>query len=489
MSRLLLRFLTHSLPALLLSLSALPAAAQNWPQFYDPMTVRTLHLTLTAQDWNTVRHDTTYDMEVPAYLSLQGETPLLVGLRRKSGVALPSDGSPEKVALKIDINEFTEQSWHGMKKLSLENGADTSTLLEGFAWHLHRLAWNAGIYPYMPGLASWVRLFVNGVDYGCYVNVEQVDKRFLENRGLWLSDDTWLYKASDVSSPHTIEFGPLTHSPTYTTLCYSPFPGTCPTPAPGTVATQLDELIDMEGMLTLGAVNAWSYSPDNLFSKGKNFFYSDSRYRKRLYYSWDMDANFGSLNTSQSIYELGNSPYEDVILDNPTFRTQYNNIMRALLDGPFTTANLTSALDALETVLLPTMSTDPYNPVTAAAFTDLRNYISARNTNVSSQLPPTVSVEENSPVRPAVLSAHPNPFLAQTRVQFQLDRPGSARVDVYDARGARVRTLVDGSLGAGMHHATWEGTDDQGRRLGAGVYFVSYNAAGRSWTRRIALLR
>src|SRR5688572_5991509 len=262
MPRLPVRFSIGGLAVLLFSVfAARPSAAQIWPEFYNPTSIRSLNLTMSTQDWDAVRNDQTFTVEAPAQFWMDGESPVLVAVRRKSGVPIAKSGNPTKVALKIDINEYTEQSWHGLKKLSLENGGDTSTLLEGFAWYLHRLAWRPGGYPYMPGLASWARLTVNGHYYGVYVNVEQVDKRFLEWRGVWLSDDTWLYKQSDIGTP-TIEFGPLSHSPTYSALCYSPFPPqSCPTPAPATVAAQLSTLIDMQDMLTLGAVNAWCYSP------------------------------------------------------------------------------------------------------------------------------------------------------------------------------------------------------------------------------------
>jgi hypothetical protein len=474
---------------LLLSLVPSPAPAQNWPQFYDPVTIHTLNLSLSQQDWDAVRNDTTYDLEVPAQLWLTGESPVLVAVRRKSGVPVLASGLPNKVALKIDINQYVVQSWHGMKKLSLENGGDTSTLLEGFAWYLHRLAWIPQGYPYMPGLASWVRLYVNGQYFGIYVNVEQVDKRFLEQRGLWLSDDTWLYKQSDIGTP-TIEFGPLTHSPTYNTLCYSPFPvRSCATPAPAAFAAQLSSLIDMQGMLTLGAVNAWCYSPDDLFSKGKNHYYSDSRYRKRLYYSWDMDANFGPLNANKSIYELGNDPYGDLIIDNPTFRTQYNGIMSALLNGPFSTANMTAALNSLEAVLLPAMSTDPYNPVTSSDFNSLRNYISARNVSVASQLAGGPSAVEEEPRRITFFTVHPNPANAKTAVEFHLERPAFVQVAVYDARGARVRTLVEDVRDPGIHHVEWEGTDVQGIPVAAGVYFISCNADKQVSSQKVVVLR
>jgi hypothetical protein len=487
----LIRLRKGGIAALVLSVAASqPVHAQIWPQLYDPMVVLTLDLTVSAQDWDTVRRDTTFTTYVPAYLSMPGEPSILVAVRRKSSVALPKPGGgPEKVSLKIDINLFVEQSWHGVKKLSLENGGDTSTLREGFAWYLHRLAYRPGGYPYMPGLASWVKVYVNGLDYGVYSNVEQVDKRFHEWRGLWLSDDTWLYKQSDMGAP-TIDVGPLTHSPTYNTLCYSPFPPqTCPTPPPEAVATELSQLIDMQGMLTLGAVDAWCYSPDNLFAKGKNHFYSDSRYRKRLYYPWDIDANFGDMDPNHSIYQLGPSAYVTVILDNPTFRTQYNIIMQSLLNGPFATTNLTSAINSLESVLLPAMSTDPYNPVSASDFTALRNYVSARNTNVATQLSGAAGVSTTTTTQEANVLARPNPFQAVTRVEFQMKQTGPMLVRVYDAQGALVRTLADRQLPAGPYYLEWDGTNDLGRPVGAGVYFVSGNSDGRTWNRKVTLLR
>jgi hypothetical protein len=484
------------LAALLLALLSTSAPAQNWPVFYDPFVVRDIHLTMNSTDWNTVRNDLTFNQEVPAYLSLPGETPVLVALRRKSSIALPSEGNAQKVGLKIDVNEFVPgQSWHALKKLSLENGADTSVLLEGFAWYLHRLAWAPGGYPYMPGLACWSRVFINGSYLGLYVNVEQVDKRFCENRGIWLDDDTWLYKSSDVGPP-TLEFGGPTNSPACTTLCYSPFVSSCSpscsTPPPATLATQLPTQVNMQGMLTLGAVNNWSYSPDNLFSKGKNFFFSDHRYDLRRFFSWDMDANFGSLNTNKSIYEVGMSPYEDIILDNPTFRQQYDNIMRWLINGPLATANLTAALNTLEPILTPAWQSDPYGPPeggAASQFASLRNFISSRNAFVASELPPTTAVGDEVREPHASLTAQPNPFRASTRLAFELERPGAVEMSIYDMRGARVRTLVDAPYPSGLHQTVWDGADDQGRRLSSGLYFVRVETEGKSRSKGVVLLQ
>ena len=65
-----------------------------------------------------------------------------------------------------------------------------------------------------------------------------------------------------------------------------------------------------------------------------------------------------------------------------------------------------------------------------------------------------------------------------------------ARLAVYDAQGRRVRSLFHGSLGAGQWLAvSWDGTGDSGTLLGAGVYFLGLEAAGRSTSARVVWLR
>jgi len=65
----------------------------------------------------------------------------------------------------------------------------------------------------------------------------------------------------------------------------------------------------------------------------------------------------------------------------------------------------------------------------------------------------------------------PNPFHGSTRVAFDLARDGDVRLRLYDAAGRRVRTLVEGSRSAGRHEVAWDGRDDAGRALAAGLYF------------------
>jgi hypothetical protein len=83
----------------------------------------------------------------------------------------------------------------------------------------------------------------------------------------------------------------------------------------------------------------------------------------------------------------------------------------------------------------------------------------------------------------------PNPFNQATVISFSLAEEGRVALAIYDVSGRRVRTLVDGSLGRGVHRAVWDGRDDRGRRTGMGIYLCCLEEAdGSRLTRKIMLL-
>lgn len=76
--------------------------------------------------------------------------------------------------------------------------------------------------------------------------------------------------------------------------------------------------------------------------------------------------------------------------------------------------------------------------------------------------------------------AYPNPFRDDAAVHFDLAREGDVTLEVFDLRGARVRTLAHGAMAAGRHHVAWDGRDAGGRRMPGGVYLVRMLAPGYS---------
>ena len=83
----------------------------------------------------------------------------------------------------------------------------------------------------------------------------------------------------------------------------------------------------------------------------------------------------------------------------------------------------------------------------------------------------------------------PNPFNPVTIIRFELERTGSTQLQIYAVDGRLVATLVDGSLPAGLHERTWDGTDRSGQRVASGIYFCRLTAGEFQQTQRMALVK
>jgi len=69
--------------------------------------------------------------------------------------------------------------------------------------------------------------------------------------------------------------------------------------------------------------------------------------------------------------------------------------------------------------------------------------------------------------------AYPNPFSTATVYNYRVVGASSAvEVGVYNVAGRLVKSLVQSTLPAGRHTATWNGLDEGGARVPSGVYFV-----------------
>jgi serine protease AprX len=83
----------------------------------------------------------------------------------------------------------------------------------------------------------------------------------------------------------------------------------------------------------------------------------------------------------------------------------------------------------------------------------------------------------------------PNPFNPRTTVVFELADDGPVRLEVFDLRGRRVRGLLAADSAAGRHWAIWDGRDDAGREVAAGVYHVRLTTGRTAQSLKLSLVR
>jgi hypothetical protein len=91
-------------------------------------------------------------------------------------------------------------------------------------------------------------------------------------------------------------------------------------------------------------------------------------------------------------------------------------------------------------------------------------------------------------LRPLRIDASPNPSHGVTMLRLETNGAGEQNLEVLDVMGRTVRHLAGGSVGAGVRTVVWDGTNDQGARVGAGVYLARVRMGARSAQSRIAML-
>jgi hypothetical protein len=84
----------------------------------------------------------------------------------------------------------------------------------------------------------------------------------------------------------------------------------------------------------------------------------------------------------------------------------------------------------------------------------------------------------------------PNPFNPATTIAYEIPAGGAEiRLEIVDVAGRHVRTLVDGFATEGSQRVTWNGLDDEGRKLPSGVYFYRLVGAEVEEMQKMLLLK
>ncbi len=85
--------------------------------------------------------------------------------------------------------------------------------------------------------------------------------------------------------------------------------------------------------------------------------------------------------------------------------------------------------------------------------------------------------------------SYPNPFNPNTTLRYDLPEQAHVTLTIYDILGRQVRTLIDQFEEAGYRSVIWDGTNDQGEHVGAGVYLYQVRAGKYAKVRKMVLLK
>ena len=103
----------------------------------------------------------------------------------------------------------------------------------------------------------------------------------------------------------------------------------------------------------------------------------------------------------------------------------------------------------------------------------------------------TVSVDDENemPILTALIGNFPNPFNPSTTIKYTIGSMGNVRLNIYNVRGQRIKTLVDEVKEAGFHSTIWNGEDQQGRSVASGVYFYRLETSTGNEVKKMMLMK
>ncbi len=108
------------------------------------------------------------------------------------------------------------------------------------------------------------------------------------------------------------------------------------------------------------------------------------------------------------------------------------------------------------------------------------NKVSWYSTQVITQ---TTGVNANEDIvmpSASFVSNYPNPFTGNTKIRYELKRPGQASMAIYNVKGELVKQIFNGRQVSGTSEVTWNGIDKNHRPVAAGIYFARLVQNGKA---------
>jgi len=100
-----------------------------------------------------------------------------------------------------------------------------------------------------------------------------------------------------------------------------------------------------------------------------------------------------------------------------------------------------------------------------------------------------LNVEDETPSNFAIRGNYPNPFNPSTTIEFTMPENAFVNLTIYTMTGQKVRELVSGTMAEGIHSVVWDGRDDSGLPVSAGLYVTQLKMGEVVRTGRMTLVK
>ena len=395
--------------------SHIMSAGENTSEgLYDESTLEEIRLYFPQSNyWSLLTTNYNTKTDIPCNLKYKNTQLDSVGIRFKGQTSYFMNQSQKK-SFNISTDAFKDdQKLAGYKTLNLNNAwQDPSFMREVLYYHLIR--------PYTPSAkANFVRLYINDQDWGVYLNVQQLNKDFLEE---WHENNDGINMRADVPDGSSTgpggmggpQWGDGTAALNYLgedTTKYQKYYTLKSSDVSTTVWQELKDAcailnnsgsdlvnvaptaFDIDKILWHLAVENVFVDDDSYIYKGKMdyYLYKDAVTGRWSTYDYDANSTFGADRVTWSPFYNANKvnyPLLNKILAIPTFRQRYLAHIRTLVTDVLDETKVNAIIDQYNTLIQSAVFADTKKVTTNAAYTAeitvLKNFIKNRKTSLLS---------------------------------------------------------------------------------------------------------
>jgi len=102
---------------------------------------------------------------------------------------------------------------------------------------------------------------------------------------------------------------------------------------------------------------------------------------------------------------------------------------------------------------------------------------------------PTPEEQNNIPDNLVLSPAFPNPFNPITTIKFGLPEDKHVQLNIYSISGKKVRTLLNGQVSKGYHQIVWDGRNESGQPVSAGLYVYELKTNNKRILKKMLLIK
>ena len=103
-----------------------------------------------------------------------------------------------------------------------------------------------------------------------------------------------------------------------------------------------------------------------------------------------------------------------------------------------------------------------------------------------------LAIDEEKNILPKQFALHdnyPNPFNPNTTIRFDLPKEIDVSIIIFNLLGQKVKTIDKSQMNAGFHSITWNGTNNHGAQVSAGMYLYQLRTSDFVKTKKMVLLK